>query len=178
MDTQQLHSDLNATLSEFYDFFSAIPAETINTIPFPGSWTPAQLVRHLLMANGGCLEELSGPVQHTTRPYDTGVDQIRNAFLDFSVKFQAPEFVVPPAIDYDKEELLASWKNTQSGLLDAVDQQDLTQTCLLFELPGLGYLTRWEVLHFLLYHTQRHLRQLQGMVATIGEKESVNVKER
>lgn len=163
MNKDQLRNNLDTTLTEFHDLFSAIPPETVNTTPFPGSWTPAQLVRHVVMANGGCLEELNGPVQHTTRPYDTGVDQIWDTLLDFSSKFEAPEFVVPPAIDYNKEELLASLKDIQSGLLAALDHQDLTQTCLLFELPVIGYLTRWEILHFVLCHTRRHVHQLRKM---------------
>lgn len=160
---------MDAALSGLYDLFSAIPAGAVNTVPFPGSWTPAQLARHLVMANGGCLEEINGPVQETTRPIDAGVEPIKTTFLDFSQKLQAPSFVVPPAIDYDKGELLASLKDIQSGLLASLDNQDLTQTCLLFELPVLGYLTRWEILHFVLYHTRRHLRQLQGMKEALNE---------
>lgn len=169
MNKEQLRNNLDTTLTELRDLFSAVPEDRVNTQPFPGSWTPAQLVRHLVMANGGCLEELNGPVQHTTRPYDTGVDQIRDTLLDFSVKFQSPEFVLPPAIVYNKEEQLASLKEIQSGLLAALDHLDLSQTCLLFELPVLGYLTRWEILHFVLYHTQRHIQQLRKM--SLNEKE-------
>lgn len=170
MNKQQLHCELDAALSALYDLFASLPAGAVNTTPFAGSWTPAQLVRHLVMANGGCLEELNGPVQDTTRPADAGVDQIRDTFLDFSVKFQSPEFVLPPAIDYDREELLTSLREIQSGLLAALDTQDLSQTCLLFELPVIGYLTRWEILHFVLYHTQRHRAQLEQMSGVLKAK--------
>lgn len=165
MNKTQLRTELDATLCELHDLFAAFPSERVNTVPFEGSWTPAQLARHLVMANGDSLDEINGPVQETNRPADAAVENIRNTFLDFSARFDAPEFVVPPAIDYDKEELLASMRTIRSGLLAAVDSCDLAQTCLLFELPVIGYLTRWEVLHFVLYHTQRHIRQLRHMEA-------------
>ncbi|HEY1114521.1 MAG TPA: DinB family protein [Chitinophagaceae bacterium] len=163
MNKEQLRNDLDTTLSELYDVYASIPVEAVNTSPFPGSWTSGQLVRHLVMANGGCLEEINGPVQETTRPINTGVESIRNVFLDFSTKMTAPEFVVPPAIAYEKEEGLASLDEIRQGLLAGLDTLDLSKTCLLFELPVLGFLTRWEILHFVVYHTRRHIQQLKKM---------------
>jgi hypothetical protein len=171
MDKQTLREELDATFACLHSLFTAVPENAINTVPFPGSWTPGQLLRHLEMANGGCLETLRGPVQDTARPFDTAVENIRNSFLDFSTKFESPDFVVPPAIHYDKEDLLGSVRSIRSGLLTALDTHDLTQTCLLFEFPAIGYLTRWEVLHFVLYHTQRHTEQLRKMKVHLEELE-------
>jgi hypothetical protein len=170
MNKQHLRCELDTTLTGFHDLFSTLPTATINTVPFPGSWTPAQVARHLVMANGGCLEEINGPVQDTARPADAGVENIRSVFLDFSTRMEAPDFVVPPFMQYEKDPLLTALRDIRSGLLTAIDTRDLSQTCLLFELPVLGYLTRWEVLHFVLYHTRRHHVQLQKMTEIILEK--------
>jgi hypothetical protein len=170
MNKDQLRNELEVTLSRFYHLFSAIPGN-LNTAPFEGSWTPAQLAQHLVLANGGCLEDINGPVQDTTRPVDAGVENIRSVFLDFSTKLDSPSFVMPPVIAYDKERQLLSLREIHSGLLSAAATLDLSQTCLLFELPVLGYLTRWEVLHFVLYHTQRHMEQLRKMNVAAQELE-------
>lgn len=172
MNKEQLRNDLDNTLSELYDVYDSIPEEAINTQPFAGSWTPGQLVRHLVIANGGCLEEINGPVQETTRPIDAGVESIREVFLDFSTKLEAPEFTLPPAITYKKEEGLASLDEIRKGLLVGLDSLDLSKTCLLFELPVLGYLTRYEILHFVLYHTQRHVRQLKEISKALKDNKA------
>lgn len=170
MNKEQLRNNLDTTLSELYDVYASIPVEAVNTQPFAGSWTPGQLVRHLVIANGGCLEEINGPVQETNRPIDAGVESIRNVFIDFSTKLKAPEFTLPPAITYEKVEGLAALDEIRRGLLAGVDTLDLSKTCLLFELPVLGYLTRCEILHFVLYHTQRHVRQLKEIRAALEMK--------
>jgi hypothetical protein len=90
MNKEQLRHELDATLSQFYHLFSAIPGDVVNVAPFEGSWTPAQLARHLVLANGGCLEDINGPVQDTDRPLDAGVENIRSVFLDFSTKMESP----------------------------------------------------------------------------------------
>ena len=44
---------------------------------------------------------------------------------------------------------------------------DLSATCLDFEMPGIGALTRLEWLWFYVWHTQRHLRQVKNIYAAI-----------
>lgn len=171
MNKDQLRSELNATLSSLYRLFATVPEEQVNTIPFPGSWSPGQLVRHLILSNSGFLQVINGPVQNTTRPYDEKMEGIRSSFLDFSTKFKSPDFVVPPAMDYHKDRLLDSYQKIKEGLLAAVDTLDLTQTGTAFELPVLGYLTRWEALHFVLYHNQRHRHQLKNMMEAMNKEE-------
>jgi hypothetical protein len=48
-------------------------------------------------------------------------------------------------------------------MLSIVDNYDLTLTCLDFELPGMGNLTIYEMLHFGVFHTQSHLSQLKNI---------------
>lgn len=169
MNKTQLASDLQTVFSDFQQVLSAIPDDRLNVVPRPGSWTPGQLARHVILSASGFLQVINGPAQATDRPYDAGVDKLRATFLDFTTKMKSPEFVVPQAIDYDKGRLLDSIEKIRTGLPPVFVTLDLTQTCTAFELPRTGYLTRWEALHFILYHTQRHLHQLRKMEAEIKE---------
>ncbi len=45
----------------------------------------------------------------------------------------------------------------------AMETMDLSKTCLAFELPVLGFLTRLEAIYFILFHTQRHIQQLKNI---------------
>lgn len=64
---------------------------------------------------------------------------------------------------YEKAYLLGALQDIKAGLDHAVTTLDLTKTCLAFELPVFGYLTRLEAIYFVIYHTQRHLHQLKNI---------------
>ena len=168
MTQDQLAADLQAVLTEFAEALAAIPDEALNTVPFDGSWTPGQVARHINLSNSGFLQVLNGPTKPTERPYDAAIEKLRAILLDFDARRQAPEFIVPPAIPYQKDRLLASIDKIQEAL-PPVFGLDLTATCTAFELPGVGHATRLEALHFMLYHTQRHLRQLRHIAANLQE---------
>jgi hypothetical protein len=164
MNKQQFRNELEETLNSLYDLFASIPDDAVNTAPFTGSWTPSQLAHHVVLTNSGFLRILNGPVQHTDRPANAGVESLRTVLLDRAAKRQAPEMVQPAAIDYDKVRLLASFQKTRAALLEAVDTLDPNLLCTSYKVPVLGHPTCWEALHFVLYHTQRHLHQLQEMM--------------
>ena len=157
---QQLITELEATGAKLIEELSKIEDELWNAIPFEGSWTPGQLAQHLILSNGGFAELIHGPVKTTERPVDVMVEELKTAFLDFSIKMQSPEFVLPPTRHYNKGEQISTLQKIHKALLEAANNTDLTQTCLAFELPSIGYITRLEALYFVLYHTQRHTQQL------------------
>ena len=167
MNKTDLANDLQTVFTDFGQVLSAIPDGRLNIVPRSGSWTPGQLARHVILSASGFLQVLNGPSRPTDRPYDAGVEKLRATFLDFSTKMKSPDFVVPKAMDYDKARLLDSLETIKSGLPPVFDTLDLTETCTAFELPRTDYLTRWEALHFVLYHTQRHLHQLRKMEAEV-----------
>lgn len=174
MTKTSLATDLQTVFSEFQQVLSAIPDTQLNVVPHAGAWTPGQLARHVILSASGFLQVINGPTRPTDRPYDAGVEKLRTTFLDFSTNMKSPDFVVPPAMDYDKGRLLDSLEKIKSGLEPVFNTLDLTLTCTAFELPRAGYLTRWEALHFILYHTQRHLHQLRQKAQEVKELEIGN----
>lgn len=170
MNKEQLRNDLDGTLSELRRLLAEIPAEGVNTRPYPGSWTPGQLARHVVLVNTGFLQLLNGNVIETSRPPDAAVEKLREVLLDFTAKRQAPESVVPSDLEYKRGSLLDALQTTREGLSAAINDLDLTQTAIDFEVPVLGHVTRWEALHFVLYHTQRHIHQLKRMIEVLDKQ--------
>lgn len=166
---------ITAILKPFDDSFNillqllaAFPQAAINTVPFEGSWTGAQVGRHLL--KGSPADLLYGNVAPTERQPDLYVEPLCKAFLDFSVKYTAPDFVAPEDIQYDKGELIRGLENTAGRIRKGIQTLDLTATCLDFEMPQTGFLTRLEWVCFYTAHTQRHTRQLQQIFQTVIRK--------
>ena len=125
---------------------------------FPRSWTAAQVTEHLRLSDNGMLQTLNGTVQPTHRPIDVMVPQLRATFLDFSTKLPSPDFIIPENITYDKGSLIEVFKTGRSQLAKAIKELDLSSTCFQ---PIFGEPTRYEVISFVIFHTQRHVNQVK-----------------
>lgn len=153
-DTVETFKKLNETLSSFSD-------EEINTVPFKGSWTPGQVVQHIILGNSGYPELFAGNTKPTIRKYDEHVKELEGIFLNFNTKMDAPDFLKPEAKNYNKNALTLSLLKIESDLLNAAENYDLTVTCLDFQVPGFENFTIYEWINFALVHSQRHTHQLQ-----------------
>ncbi|MGO1866936.1 MAG: hypothetical protein ACTH0U_01705, partial [Sphingobacterium sp.] len=65
-----------------------------------------------------------------------------------------------------------------NGLEDRIEQikkviqnKDLSLTCIDFSIPEYGEFTRFEWIWFNIYHTQRHMLQLESMILANNIKE-------
>ena len=76
---------------------------------------------------------------------------------------ESPDFVMPPKNSYKKEKLLRSLEDIRNSIRNAILTLDLTKTCISFEIPGSGFLTRIEAIVFVIYHTKRHIEQLKNI---------------
>lgn len=153
-DIVETFKKLNETLSSFSD-------EEINTVPFKGSWTPGQVVQHIILGNSGYPELFAGNTKPTIRKYDEHVKELEGIFLNFNTKMDAPDFLKPEAKNYNKNALTLSLLKIESDLLNAAENNDLTVTCLDFQVPGFENFTIYEWINFALVHSQRHTHQLQ-----------------
>ncbi len=161
---KQISAAINTTINDLMQLLSSFNDEQINVVPFTGSWTAGQLSKHVLMSNLGFIEIMNGPYKETQRQPDKMVQKIKSDFLDFSTKSQSADNLKPPLIDYNKNELLIALETLKENMNQVIEISDLTKTCTAFELPIYGFLTRWEALHFILYHTQRHIHQLKNIL--------------
>lgn len=136
-----------------------------NSLPFPGSWTAGQVSEHILLSASGGVKVLNEGGQPTERLPAEKVDALGDLFLNFDIKMISPDFIQPSDEPQDKDELLHSLGSTFEEMVTLSKELDLTLTYTGFEMPQFGMLTRLEWLSFILYHTQRHIRQLQNIRA-------------
>ncbi|PSK92117.1 DinB family protein [Taibaiella chishuiensis] len=159
----QLQSETEKTFKGLYHALAPLSEQQVNTVPFAGSWTAGQVTEHIIKSAGGLNHVCGGPGIAVDRAQDEKVKAIRDLFLDFSVKFQAPDFIVPCNGPHNKEELLTSLRQVEQEIGQLAATTDLSPECALFELPGFGKLTKFELLSFVLIHAQRHTRQLENI---------------
>jgi hypothetical protein len=161
-ETDNTARALQATLSSF-------PQEQVNIIPFPGSWTVGQVGEHLLLSATGVLETINGAVEPTKRDPAEKAGPIKKLFLDFGIKMTSPDFVEPSGEPKNKEALLYSLDKAMSGIRVVAESEDLTATCMSFEFPMFGHLTRLEWITFILAHVQRHVHQLNTIAGALAQ---------
>lgn len=156
----ELLLEFEAATNAFIEKVAALSQSEINTVPFAGSWTAAQVIEHLCKSDEHMINTLNGEVTPTSRPPDAGVAKLEAIFLDFSSKLPSPDFIIPGDETFDKESIISRFKTGRQQLGKAIQLLDLTPTC---NLPILGNPTRLEVITFVIVHTRRHTNQVKNI---------------
>lgn len=162
METKTLEA-IDETGKKLLDLIDRFTQDQLNVVPFKDSWTAGQVVDHLLLSLGGVVQVVNGTGISTDRDPAEKVPAITAMFLDFTIKMNAPDVILPAPPPHRKAALHRKAEELMDGLGTAGITLDLTEICTAFDLPGFGPLTRLEWIHFSLVHTQRHLHQLENI---------------
>jgi hypothetical protein len=162
--TEEVFDPLDRLVMEGLHALSPLSERQLNTIPFPGSWSAGQVTRHIIKSNGSIDQALGLPGNATERCPDQRVQELKEIFLDFSIKFEAAPFITPTRDSYQKERLIADLSATTLRLSQTSRHTDLDKA---IHHPAFGEITKLELLFFVLFHTQRHVRQLKNIVAVL-----------
>ncbi|MEJ7677837.1 MAG: DinB family protein [Segetibacter sp.] len=159
--TKEIPDKVQDTGAELTQLLTLFDQEQINTLPFEGSWTAAQVAEHVTRSNKGIARALDMEGKTADRDPEARVQELKEIFLNFNVKFQSPEFILPTQDYYQKEELLQDFKKTIAHLQETGNKVNLYDE---INLPPFGEITKLELLHFVLYHTQRHIHQVKNIL--------------
>lgn len=161
MQTIPVIEDFRQSTAALLGALQLFSQEQLNEVPFAGSWTPGQVGQHLLKSETGVSELFRGNKQKPDRDPDALSPQIRAIFLDFSTKFDAPEFIVPDNTPQDRAQLLQALERNREEILRLAAENDLDLQLQDFAVPQLGELTGREWLTFVTVHSLRHVNQLK-----------------
>jgi DinB superfamily len=161
LEKEKLQEALRAAFDNFITTFSAFEESRINTQPARGRWTPAQVATHIILATDGVPDQST---KESDREVDSLLPRIRPWWEDLSQKFKSPEGLQPDDHPKAKEFIMDELARVRKKDMDILASQDLTLICMTIELPGVGYLTRYEWLWFIEMHLKRHTFQLKNML--------------
>jgi hypothetical protein len=162
METQ-LINDIESTSAELLQLIGSFGRSSFNTVPYEDSWTPGQVAEHLFLSTSGILKTITGNTGPTQRDPAQMVAPLRDAFLNFNIKMKSPDFILPSDDPKDKATLLQYLTDDWQGIARTARTQELDATCLDFEMPTVGTMTRLEWISFAVVHTKRHIFQLKKM---------------
>ncbi|HEY0732004.1 MAG TPA: DinB family protein [Chitinophagaceae bacterium] len=163
----QVVYEFESVTEALMQLLDSFPDEEFNAVPFEGSWTAGQVGRHLYKSYRGVPKLIDGPVVDSNRHPEALVATFKEAFLDFDVKMQSPDFILPEPIHYNRIQLLQDISKVRLEIILKLKTHDLTKICTGFQLPGAGPMTRLEWVHFMVVHTRRHNHQLQKIRSSL-----------
>lgn len=160
---KEMQTAYENTISKLEQLLHSFNQSALNVIPFEGSWTAGQVGEHVVKSQLMIAGLLYGKTNVPQRnPYEKK-ETLKGIFLNFSTKMTSPEFILPSAKSKQKEELISQLKTGYDKITNVIQSLNLTEICLEFALPGLGEMTRAEWIYFIIYHTQRHIHQLENI---------------
>jgi dihydrofolate reductase len=162
INTGELFTSLDNTTSELIELASLFSETQINEIPSAGSWTAAQLAEHVTKSNIGIIKSLNKEGKPPGRAADAGVEQLKKTFLDFDKKLKSPEFILPTQDIYQKKLVIDNLGASIAQLKELSRRVNLLE---MISHPIFGEVTKLELLHFVVYHTRRHIHQLKNIFA-------------
>ncbi len=77
---------------------------------------------------------------------------------------ESPDFILPSKDVYNKEALIQNIYNSFAQLNKISHTADLSE---MIVHPALGEIKKLEMLHFVVYHTQRHIHQLKNITEKV-----------
>jgi hypothetical protein len=166
LDSAQLTAAIDQATAQLLQLLSSFSEVDFYTIPLDDSWTAAQVYEHIIKSNESIAQALGAPGPLTQRQPDERVLEVKELFLSTTNRFQSPESVLPTSPHYEREVIIHALEKLREDikhLSTTIDKQETVN------VPGFGELTKLELLHFIIYHTQRHLRQLKNILKTITQ---------
>ncbi|MEP6849047.1 MAG: DinB family protein [Acidobacteriota bacterium] len=160
----ELLTAIDGPVSELLLLMSSVDEGKVNTVPFAGSWTAAQLIRHVAKSIDAFATGIGSEAEPATRDPREKIVELRETFLDLSTTMTSPDFIVPEDGPYEKRHVIMELSRAFAKLKDNTSGADITE--LVNDLP-VGPITKLEMLHFVLYHSQRHVHQMRKICGAL-----------
>jgi len=167
LDRNKILSATSDAVSAISNLMAAVDEENVNTVPYDGSWTAPQLLRHVSKSIKGMAKAMQMDAKPAKRNPGERIEELKNVFLDFSKKLTQPDFIVPEEQIYEKQSAIDELNKSFNEFKESAFSANLNE--LVEGLP-LGPITKLEIIHFVLYHTQRHLHQMKKICEALKRK--------
>ena len=164
---KELITAIHVVLMQLAGFALSLPDEQINKVPFKNSWTAGQLLAHVLKSVTGMVTAIGKPGKPADREPTKRVIELKQVFLDVTKKLPSPQIIVPEQKNYNKLALIKELQDRLKKLKEVTAMADVSE---IAEGLPFGEITKTEILHFLVYHSQRHLYQMNKISTALMQE--------
>ena len=174
---QEIQQQLLLAENEFHHYCTTIPGELFFYQP-EGKWSPAQQVKHLIIAAGNTqlafvlpkfmVRWYAGKPNRPSRSYDELVAKYKLKLLQGG-KASGRFIPKPIPAGYGQQKMLDQFKRSMDKLIHAIrsNWKELQLDQYIAPHPLLGKITLRELGYFTIHHTYHHLESIQKMTSAV-----------
>lgn len=148
---------MEQTTTKLIDRLQLVSDHDFNFKPSAKKWSIAQVVDHICRSNQSIIKALVLEGIEVDRDPAERIGELKEVFLDFTKTYESPSFIVPKKDIYNRQELMNELLHSLRQIHRLMYKTELN---VLINHPAFGDISKLEILHFVLFHTQRHLRQI------------------
>ena len=160
---------LEENTAKLLAFVQEVDDDKLLANPSRNEWSVMDCCEHILQLEQALMRLFRGPVEPVEDQTDEVVNTIRDRFLDFSQKLTAFGVILPQRKYKSKIEISEAITETRNMLLRIGENNGWDKKCMLYAHPLFGHLSRLEWIAFCVYHVERHLNQMKGIVEQLEQ---------
>ena len=167
MNKDALLANLQQSTERLLRELSLFTPENFNSKPSEEEWSAANVAEHLLKIEIFANKALRSETAAADREPDKMISYLKDRMEDNN-KRKASEITSPTGEHKDLDEMIAQFQTQRKSLAEAIETMDMTEACIGMPHPVVGVMTRMEWVAFVIYHTDRHLRQLRRLAEAVS----------
>ena len=172
MNKAEVRNDLRENTRQLLSVIQEFPETKFNTLPSGDEWSAGQVCEHLIKVETGTLRLYTGKTESCDRDPEEKITTIKKRLGDRDTKMSAFGPIIPDENPKNKTKVLEKLQDIRQRLTSLIEVHELTELVLGFDHPLFGRLTRIEWIYFSIYHSRRHIYQIQEIAAGISEDKS------
>ena len=150
------------------------PADKLVQKPDSGAWSVAEVVMHMVTAEGGALAYMRKKLEyggHKRSSFGAAIKQrLLNLAISVPIKYKAPKVAdIKPGESVSFDEASARWDEVRAGLIkeyQAMDDETVGHE--LFKHPAAGKMNVLQSVRFMRQHMNRHIKQMHNTIKSVS----------
>lgn len=165
MMTEFISDGLRLNTNELLKLLARFDYATFNKVPIGGGWSTGAIAEHLLLTDIRIGKVLIGKTETIERDSQDRISSIVERFRDNPDKIQASSFLYPSDVAKDPISLSEKILQERRKIVNIALQFNPNLTYPDAPHHDLGVLSGIEWINFLIFHTKRHMLQMEKMLA-------------
>lgn len=166
-------TDLDNNTQLFLDILDTVHPDKLHQKNEQTTWSIMDCAEHMLISEQsvtGALKGAAEPVKD--RAPNSKVPDISRSFMDFDKRLRVtgePDTLkggYKSTADFSK-----AFRQNREIIKDTLRKEPVDWLCKDMEHPVFGFMTRIEWVYYLIYHTERHLQQINRIEASLENME-------
>jgi len=162
-----IKTDLENNTQFLKNTIADIPEKILLQEPGPDQWSIHTILDHLRVTDKGVYRLCKTEATPTDRSPMLIINQMKEKFKNRDVKLPAPKTVLPYYDGKSKDELILELEEIRSLMIDQGEALGWHEVLDGFPHPITGTMTRLEWLYFSIYHTERHILQIDSTLSQL-----------